>query len=106
MMSLMLLTATLNAHAVTTMGDRSCGNWIKSKEDKQQSNGTQWMLEATNHTWLAGYLSGLSVAMNKDFLKTVDGDSIFLWVDNYCRENPLKTVADAAMNLMFELTKK
>jgi hypothetical protein len=57
----------------------------------------------TNEAWLMGYLSGRASALNKDFLKGTDNESIYVWIDNYCRDNPTKDVDDAAKELVKEL---
>jgi len=55
--------------------------------------------------WVMGFLSASADASGKDFLKDTDAKSIFLWMDNYCRANPLKHVAHGARELFFELGK-
>lgn len=80
----------------TTMGARSCGLWVKHRSEKSIS-------EAAARSWLVGYLSGLAVASNIDTLKNAESESLFLWVDNYCKTNPLKSIGEAGLELHFEL---
>ena len=96
---LFFLTFSGVSMAVTTMGAYPCGKWVKDR---------------SNHDWaaladeskLAGYLSGIASASRKDFLRNTDSDSLFLWVDNYCQENPLDNLYDAGNKLSRELIRK
>jgi hypothetical protein len=100
MAGLMLSTAMVNVEAVQVRGGRSCGVWIK---DKDNSNS---LASTTNVTWLVGFLSGIAFALNKDFLRGTDNASLELWVDNYCRANPLHDSDDAGARLAIELIRK
>jgi hypothetical protein len=59
-----------------------------------------------NASWLLGYLSGLSIGAGRDFLSGTDNASIYKWMDNYCRTNPLRDVSGGGSALAAELTKK
>lgn len=80
--------------AITTIGDRTCGQWVAQRKDSAVQN------------WLAGYLTGLAVAFNNDALAEPDNDSIFLWMDNYCATRPLDRVATGGRVLFDELTQR
>jgi hypothetical protein len=95
---LMLSGVVNTASAVTIRGASSCGDWVQ-----EQNKNSDWN---TNHTWLIGYLTGIAIGTNKDFLKGTDNPSIYLWMDNYCRQNPLKDMADGGLDLFFELKKQ
>lgn len=85
------------ASAVEIRGGPSCGKWL-SDSDLTFKHG--------NQMWLLGYLSGISLVLEKDSLKGTDNPSIFLWMDNFCKANPLKSVADGAQDLFLELVKQ
>ena len=53
--------------------------------------------------WLSGILTGLAIGMNVDILAEPDGDSIALWMDNYCRAHPLDKLSAGAVALALEL---
>ena len=91
---------SINANAETVIGIISCGKWIKQKEINR---GSQLV---AMEEWLDGYLSGLAVGSNTDILKQTDFDSLHLWVNNYCRANPLRNVSDAGVELFNELKKQ
>ncbi len=82
------------ALAITTIGDRTCGQWVAQRKDGAVQN------------WLAGYLTGLAVAFNNDALAEPDGESIFLWMDNYCAAHPLDRVATGGRALFDELIRR
>lgn len=95
----LLSCLTTSANALSTKGARGCGVWVTDRSaGLSRSVG--------NETWFIGYLSGLAVYSNKDILKDTDNDSLYLWVDNYCRSNPLKDISDAGVDLFFELKKQ
>lgn len=73
-------------------GGSDCGQWFKNKE--------------ISSTWLLGYLSGINAAISKghDPLEKLNSaEQAFLWMDNYCRNNPLQTVQIGANKLYKEL---
>lgn len=90
-----LLTVTV-AISITAnaqiRGATSCGNWISERN-------TMSIGEAGYEGWIIGFLSGVSGTQHIDFTY-IDNPSIFLWVDKYCRNNPLLTVADASIDLL------
>ncbi|MCH8079863.1 MAG: hypothetical protein IIA06_08825 [Proteobacteria bacterium] len=65
--------------------DYSCGDWVKYR-----ANGG--IKEITGKWWIVGYLT----AYNKEtsdvynILGSTDLESVYLWMDKYCQENPLK----------------
>ncbi len=92
-----LFLFSTHASAQTTFGGPDCGEWIKSPTHSKR-------------VWLAGYLSGLNMQHSLDEKKPTDplgklssAEQAFLWVDNYCKENPLKDVPSAGALLFFEL---
>lgn len=92
----MLLGVSPAWSSVTLMGNLTCGRWVENrKEDGFPS--------ALSTAWLAGYVSGLAAVSGSHFLRVTDSESMHLWTDKYCHENPLDSVADAANALMFEL---
>jgi hypothetical protein len=91
-----------NGGIVTELGMTSCGNWVKDKVENPASR-----IQA--ESWLAGYISGANVWKadgNLDILAKTNAESIHLWMDNYCKDNPSKYVNDGAYDLIFELYQK
>jgi hypothetical protein len=79
-------------------GNYDCGQWFVIREPAK--------------AWLLGYLSGINAMMandkiNYDPLKKLNSaEQAFLWMDNYCKANPLSSVVDGASDLYLELQKK
>ena len=75
-------------------GDVSCGTWTNDRQDRATAVTHEW--------WVAGFLSGLHYEgdPSRDELSENDFGGISAWIDNYCRENPLKTIAYASIELM------
>ncbi|HTN95075.1 MAG TPA: hypothetical protein VMJ33_10865 [Gallionella sp.] len=91
-----------NGHAVTVKGMKNCGAWLRSHpEHAPPSQNT-----LADDAWLDGYLSGVAVARNIDFLKGVDEKVIHIWMNNYCSSHPSDLVGYAADALSVELVKR
>jgi hypothetical protein len=91
---------SINANAnIMTKAMPSCGQWVA---DKSQN----YVFFRIDKTWILGFLSGFALYSNKDILRDTDNESIFLWIDNYCHENPLKELGDAGIHLFIELKKQ
>ena len=93
LLTLAATSASLSGHAlaaVTVRGMSSCSGW---------ANRGSGDLAVIRQVWLLGYLSGRAAATDKDILKGTENAELFLWMDNYCRENPLKDVEDGAVEL-------
>ena len=79
----------------------SCGGWISAKE---QAPGYEGIVSRAQYTsWVWGFLSGLEAATGQRRLETTDGDSITVWMDNYCANNALQNLANASLVLWTEL---
>ena len=77
----------------------SCGEWIVHREKSDT-------LALGNASWLLGYLSGLAVASGRDYLSGTENSSIYKWIDDYCRRNPLRDLASGGSALAAELSAK
>lgn len=94
---LALTVTTALAIGGTIFGAYDCGQWFKKQEVAK--------------AWLLGYLSGMNGMVADDKLKydplgkLNSAEQAFLWMGNYCRQNPLKTVEDGGAQLYLELQK-
>lgn len=92
--------STTPALAVTTtIGRPDCGEWVKASASSPRMKA-----------WLLGYMSGLNAKHQETKKKPDDpldrvasAQQIFLWMDNYCKSNPLKTLFDGGLELFDEL---
>ena len=97
---LVSVESTANSEIITLRGSPSCGTWIA---DNQKQNEWPKMI---NQNWLIGFLSGLAVGSSNNSVIGTDNNSLNLWMDNYCKSNPLETVSDGGIDLFIELTNK
>jgi hypothetical protein len=77
----------------------SCGEWIVHREKSDT-------LALANASWLLGYLSGMAIGSGKDTLSGTENSSIYKWMDDYCRKNPLRNVASGGNALVAESASK
>jgi hypothetical protein len=96
----LVLALPLSAQSQTAFGIPDCGEWINTANNLKRG-------------WLLGYMSGLNAMHVLENLKPEDplrklnsADQAFLWMDNYCKTNPLKTVGHGGWELFKELGKK
>lgn len=76
--------------------DPSCGKWAASSNDP--------MLRQVYVFWIRGFLTGHNYANQLQQTRSVSNETIALFVDKFCRENPLKSIDEAAFRLSDELS--
>lgn len=84
-----------DARTVLRPGDNSCGSWVEARQKDRKL--VQY--------WYIGFISGINMESKKDHLAKIDAASAYLWMDKYCRENPLKDIVEASGALFIELKK-
>jgi hypothetical protein len=77
---------------------QSCGTWLEARNKKSNSNTAQLQ------SWVLGFISGAGYAGIN--LKETDFNAALYWIDNYCKDSPLKTILDATEGLVIELAGK
>lgn len=85
------------------LGGASCGEFVSASEATRTGNQQSvysYMM------WFAGYATMASGQTGIDYFKGTDTKSMQLWLENYCRTNPLAMFNEAAVHLMVELHKK
>ena len=86
-----------NINASTVKGVASCGNWNRFKG---------MPVRHEYEAWLAGYISGVSVGTNTDFLVGADVISFALWMDEYCKKHSSEYISEGANALIKKLIEK
>ena len=86
-LTFLLMASNVGATTVLGSGGLSCGHWLDGEKQSVRNIDISWVL---------GYLSGLNLTSQINFLQGYDHKGIAAAIDKYCRENPLKDVADAA----------
>lgn len=100
----MLLSSALAALAllqtspvmIVGPGADSCGQWTQARQRRDGS-------DVAYLAWLAGYLSGANQWGAGDVLAGRRVTDAALWVDGYCRDNPMVTVKRAGDALVGHL---
>ena len=92
------LPADLHAAEVALRGASSCALWTKGRAQDDAKY---------EKAWLAGYFSGLAIALDIDFWGTkgddvLDNEKAWKSVDDYCAANPEKSLVQAAEKLFIE----
>ena len=78
--------------------DMSCGAWAASEATPLHRD--------TYVFWIRGFLSGHNYANQAHQTPVVSNSTIVLYVDKYCKENPLNQFAGAAFKLSDELAQR
>jgi hypothetical protein len=85
----------------TSFGGSDCGEWVNGSKSN-----------APMRAWLLGYMSGLGAmhdlnGRDDDPLDKINSaQQIYLWMDNFCQKNPLRSVRSGGVDLFLELMKK
>ena len=76
----------------------SCGEWVKYRKEGGCINGMQ-------QRWIGGYITAYNLQTFDvlDIMASTDPESVFLWMDKYCQENPLSSLAVGMRVLTKEL---
>jgi hypothetical protein len=87
--------------AIFSYSDTSCGAWVKSATDESA--------RAQYSSWFRGFLSGYNKGNPSNQVqlgRMPDDDTLFLFVDKFCRENLLNPFISAAFKLVEELRER
>jgi hypothetical protein len=101
------LSQEKKAPVVLGAGSKSCDSWSQIRRAGGVMGGTY-------ESWIAGFLSGsnsiISGELKIDILeqqtKPVDAQDIYVWIDIYCKNHPLVSIAEAANELGRELMRR
>lgn len=84
--------------AAAKRGARSCDEWKLERAGKVNNGPVV--------TWFNGFLAGIAVAKNQDFLIKTKDQALYASVDEYCDSHPFEFVSDAGIYLYLELARK
>lgn len=98
---MLMLMISSTSSATVIFGGYDCGQWVKRPKNHPMES------------WISGYLSGLnsmysiSSSSPTDPLDQLNSlDQVYLWLDNFCKANPLRKVDGGALELFIELKVK
>lgn len=89
--------------AADARGSRSCRKWA---EERSLAEGLKEMNKVPvliSKSWFLGYLAGRQAKARQDFLGVTDNESIYLWLDKYCRDHQQEDLASAGLALELDL---
>lgn len=100
--------------AVRGVGSASCGTWTKAQLHRApippdgQITVTFADIQLVSQTsWVLGFLTALSYSSGSgDMAQGIDPNGVFGWIDNYCADHPLDSIASATLALGLELSSK
>ena len=74
----------------------SCGSWTAAKEAESYKK------QAIFRSWIEGYMTAYSrwVERGSGPVGATLSPGAWAWVDNYCQDNPLESVGDAAEQMI------
>lgn len=86
-------------------GTQPCETYVTARDDSR--NG-EVRIELVFLTWLNGFLSAHNyyVTNTYDIKGTADNEALLVWLENYCKQNPLKSFSSAVAALTDELHPK
>ena len=84
--------------ASTYTGETSCGKVI------EYDNNDNPYIEERVVSWFLGFYSGLNAGLAYEGEITFDRESIYYAIVKFCKENPLKDTAGAAVDIYFQVT--
>ena len=91
---------------VQGMGVQNCGQYVEHRR-----NGSP-LLQQLYSQWAQGFISGYNVGtpfsgeekgFRRSAVRVPDEETIWLFLDNFCRNRPLDLVANGAVSLIREL---
>jgi hypothetical protein len=72
---LTFLPATASAEVgILSPPHDACGSWVAQQKNPGSRAGTG------DRAWVAGFLSGLAMQSDTDFLRGLDGDAVYGWL--------------------------
>ncbi len=112
-LAMFFLPATVNAADIdgaynVTFGEEkmgSCGQYVTARDEERRG---KYRKINTHITWIFGYLTAYNrqTPDTYDIKGQTDTEAMLLWLENYCKKNPLDDFADAMELLTDELHPK
>jgi len=113
LVALVLAASPLMTHAATGnlpvnygYGTQTCGHYVSAREGYRKGSAGDRFEVLMYLSWLDGFATAVSAKQFQDVLKGKDSYAIALWLENYCKENPLDSFLMASSKLLTALTGK
>ena len=96
--ALLIFTSLFADAQISIVGTSDCGTWVTSRK-----TNNVYIQE-----WLLGFINGISFGSGFEVWdaggQTITYQQMYLWMDNYCAKNPLKSIVQGGVELMNERT--
>ena len=111
LLAVFLISGTAWAqYKVTVFGAvrERCVRWTQVKNVAPPAGQRSTTARLQLESWLGGYMTAYSLWVEKGEGPVSEGHHLaaIAWIDNYCHENPLEFVAEAAEQLIFAIKAK
>jgi hypothetical protein len=95
-------------------GTKSCADWTNAQAERRPISSGGTMLTQTGSDipgqtqWIAGFLTAFNYyqSATPNVAEGTDMNGVFAWMDTYCAAHPLDPIANAAIALVAELSKR
>ncbi len=109
-LAMFFLPVTVNAvdidgayYIISATGEMgSCGQYVATRDEARRGDHRE---ENIHITWIFGYLTAFNrlAPDTFDIMGQTDKSAMLLWLENYCKKNPLEEFAGAMDPLTIEL---
>ena len=86
----------VHAQRIWVPGAVDCAQWIDARQNNRISE----------QAWLVGFMGGMAYGREINFIEGTKPEQMLLWMDKYCADNPLDSVALGSHKLAAELSKR
>ena len=93
---LTLLASSAGAVNIIGQGNKTCRDWLT-----ENAEGTS----GTSEAWVTGFMSGLAVGDENDFLKKSDLDALINAVTAGCKLKPDESIAKTVLSIVNKMEK-
>jgi hypothetical protein len=105
LLTVMLLAAdAARAYFIWGTGEQKCSDFVGAKIEYDHAGNSRDHLAHLN--WIKGFITGINWAKDSDIARDLDIETVRAWVDAYCRENPLESIAHASEELVVALERR
>jgi hypothetical protein len=87
-------------------GAETCGHYVSAREGFRQGSAKDRFEVLMYLSWLDGFATAMSAKQSKDVFKGKDFDAIAVWLETYCRENPLDSFLIASSETTHSMGKE
>ena len=93
-----------SAYFIWGTGEESCSDFVGAKVEYDHAGNTRDHLGHLN--WIKGFITGINWAKDSEVARDLDIETVSRWVDAYCRQHPLESIAQASEELVADLERR